>query len=258
VDYDDTELSTHYDRARGYRPDQLTRWMDIVASECGAATLGTIVDLGCGTGRFSAALAARFDAQVIALDPSTKMLAQARAKADVHGAVRYVRGAAEAIPLSDRSVDLVFMSMVLHHFKQPERVALECSRVLRTEGLALLRTSTLERAAEIPSLGFFPAARVLYEQRIPSQARIRELFARAGFSCIRERVVLTELAPNLGAYADKIALKADSILASLAAPEFDAGLAALRAHAAKADDRPVTEPLDVFVFRKGEHSTDHS
>jgi ubiquinone/menaquinone biosynthesis C-methylase UbiE len=251
MNYDDTELSTHYDRARGYRPEQLARWLDIVASECGATPLATIVDLGCGTGRFSAALAARFDAQVIAVDPSAKMLAHARAKAAAHEQVRYVRGAAEAIPLSDRSVDLVFMSMVLHHFKQPERVALECSRVLRTHGLALLRTCTLEQAAELPAADFFPAARVLYEQRMPSRARIRELFARAGFR-IRERTVLAEIAPSLRAYADNVALKADSILASLEAREFEAGLAALRAHAANTEDRPVVEPVDVFAFHKAE------
>jgi len=37
-----------------------------------------ILDLGCGTGRFSAALRARFEAEVIGIDPSKKMLEQAR------------------------------------------------------------------------------------------------------------------------------------------------------------------------------------
>jgi ubiquinone/menaquinone biosynthesis C-methylase UbiE len=39
-----------------------------------------VLDLGCGTGRFSEALAAQFDAHVIGLDPSLKMLQVAREK----------------------------------------------------------------------------------------------------------------------------------------------------------------------------------
>jgi SAM-dependent methyltransferase len=37
-----------------------------------------ILDLGCGTGRYSAAHADLFNARVIAVDPSLKMLAEAR------------------------------------------------------------------------------------------------------------------------------------------------------------------------------------
>jgi ubiquinone/menaquinone biosynthesis C-methylase UbiE len=58
----------------------------------------TILDLGCGAGRFSDSLALRFVATVIAIDPSAKMLAQAAAKR-MRGDVRLVRGAGEALPL---------------------------------------------------------------------------------------------------------------------------------------------------------------
>jgi len=39
------------------------------------------LDIGCGTGRYSTALAAHFNAHVIAVDPSEKMLAEARKRA---------------------------------------------------------------------------------------------------------------------------------------------------------------------------------
>ena len=71
-----------------------------------------VLDLCCGTGRYSEALAAYFDAGVIGLDPSTKMLDQARKKLR-DPRVRYQTGHGEAIPLADDSVDLIFMSMVL-------------------------------------------------------------------------------------------------------------------------------------------------
>jgi hypothetical protein len=39
------------------------------------------------------------------------------------------------------------------------------------------------------------------------------------------------------------------VLAQLSANDFQDGLDALRAHAARSGDRPVEEPIDVFVFR---------
>jgi hypothetical protein len=35
----------------------------------------------------------------------------------------------------------------------------------------------------------------------------------------------------------------------LSPKDFKAGIEALRAHAARAGDKPVSEPIDVFVFR---------
>jgi trans-aconitate methyltransferase len=42
--------------------------------------ISLVVDLGCGTGRFSEMLAAELGARVIGLDPSEKMIDQARRK----------------------------------------------------------------------------------------------------------------------------------------------------------------------------------
>src|SRR5229473_1249405 len=51
-------------------------------------------------------------------------------------------------------------------------------------------------------------------------------------------------------YAEKIAFRADSILAQLGDQEFAEGLAALREHAAIAlPNEPVIELIDFFVFR---------
>ena len=47
----------------------------------------------------------------------------------------------------------------------------------------------------------------------------------------------------------KLAAGADSVLASLSRGDFDAGMKALRAHAARADGKAVFEPIDVFVFQ---------
>src|ERR1700704_5263461 len=125
MDYDATQIAGGYDRGRSHGPKVLDLWMNIVSSHLAGRDVNTILDLGCGTGRFSNALAAYFDAEVIGIDPSKKMLAQARMK-EADPRVRYHPGRAEAIPLPNESVDLIFMSMIFHHFDDPSLAAREC------------------------------------------------------------------------------------------------------------------------------------
>ena len=61
-------------------------------------------------------------------------------------------------------------------------------------------------------------------------------------------LVTQEIAPSYAAYAEKLSAGADSVLASLSPSDFDAGIKALRSHAARVDDQAVFEPIDVFVF----------
>jgi hypothetical protein len=61
-------------------------------------------------------------------------------------------------------------------------------------------------------------------------------------------VVTQELASSYAAYAEKLSAGADSVLASLDPGEFAEGMEALRAFAARAGERAVFEPIDVFVF----------
>ena len=80
MDYDATDIAVTYDRGRDHGPEFLDLWMNVVSSHVKDQRIKTILDLGCGTGRFSEALAVRFDAEVIGVDPSKKMLEQARSK----------------------------------------------------------------------------------------------------------------------------------------------------------------------------------
>jgi len=112
MDYDATDIASSYDRGRDHGPEFLDLWMNVISSHVKGQQIETILDLGCGTGRFTEALAVRFDAEVIGVDPSKKMLAQARSKSS-DGRIRYEHGRGESILLPDNSVDLVFISMIL-------------------------------------------------------------------------------------------------------------------------------------------------
>ena len=248
MNYDATDIPIAYDRGRDHGPEVLNLWMNVVSSHVKGQPIRTILDLGCGTGRFSEALAVRFDAEVIGIDPSTKMLEQARSKQPCRRS-RYELGHGESIPLAADSVDLVFMSMVFHHFDNPTLAAVECRRVLRSGGTVFLRGGIRDHIALYPYVDFFPESVRVLEECLSTSAFVREVFESTGFRTVNSEVVTQEIAPSYGAYAEKLAAGADSVLASLTESEFAAGMQALRSHAARIDDQPVFEPIDVFIFR---------
>ena len=128
-------------------------------------------------------------------------------------------------------------------------VARECRRVLRDGSAALLRTGTLERIPSYPYVEFFPESYRILEDVLPTVAFVREVFESAGFSTVTSDIIIQQIAPNYATYVEKLSAGADSVLAQLSPADFQAGIEAMRAHAASAGDKPVCEPIDVFVFR---------
>jgi len=215
MDYDQTDMPAVYEAGRAYSSQVLSLWLSVV-SRWVPNGASVILDLGCGTGRYSAALADLFNARVIAVDPSAKMLAQARKKSA--GRVYYARAAAETLPLPDEFADMIFMSMVFHHFDDREQAVRECRRVLRHDGSVCLRAGTTDRISQTPYLPFFPRSDAILHNTFHSQAAL--------------------------------AFRADSILAQLSDQEFEKGLAAARQYATAAPPvEPVNELVDFFVFR---------
>ncbi|TLX59788.1 malonyl-[acyl-carrier protein] O-methyltransferase BioC [Stutzerimonas nosocomialis] len=91
------------------------------------------VDLGCGTGYFSRQLAQRFPAaEGLALDIAEGMLRHARLQG---GAQDFVAGDAEALPLRDGSVDVLFSSLAVQWCPDFAAVLGEARRVLRPGGV---------------------------------------------------------------------------------------------------------------------------
>ncbi len=90
----------------------------------------TIGDLGCGAGNLSATLSP-FVANVIGVDASAEMLDAAAATTRHLDNVELRRGALEALPLDDGSLDAATLFLVLHHVATPSAVIAEAARVLR-------------------------------------------------------------------------------------------------------------------------------
>jgi SAM-dependent methyltransferase len=188
-----------------------------------------------------------FAAEVIGLDPSEKMLAQARAKPHA-GRVRYVRARAEAMPVRSGSIDAIFMSMSLHHFSDHPGAAAECRRILGDHGRLVIRTGTREQIPAYPYYPFFPTSHQILEEVLPDRRGIREVYERAGFGLLAEDLLTQTIAPDWATYADKLATRADSVMARLEPAAFARGLAAVREHARWTGGQPVVEPIDLLVF----------
>jgi hypothetical protein len=116
---------------------------------------------------------------------------------------------------------------------------------------ACLRTGGAERISEYPYVPFFPQTRPSLEQHLPLVSAHRQVFERAGLQTILEEIVTQQIAADYIEYCEKIAVKADSIWIRLSDSDFDAGMNVLRSYANSPEGQgPVTEPIDLIVFRK--------
>lgn len=115
-----------YERARPEYPPRAIAWL---ADKLELRPGRTALDLGAGTGKLTRALM-QTGVRVIAIEPGDAMRAELRrAVPDAEA----LRGAAEAIPLPDGSVDAVAVGQAFHWFRHDEALP-EIRRVLRSGG----------------------------------------------------------------------------------------------------------------------------
>ncbi|MBI4767134.1 MAG: class I SAM-dependent methyltransferase [Deltaproteobacteria bacterium] len=92
-----------------------------------------ILDLGCGTGRYSALLADK-GASIVGIDPSTEMVAQARDKVSSLSSVSISHGTIDDMRFEDGSFDVVVSALVASHLPDLDPFLREVTRVLKSCG----------------------------------------------------------------------------------------------------------------------------
>jgi SAM-dependent methyltransferase len=93
----------------------------------------TVADVGCGPGA-AVRRAARRVASVTGVDPAPVMLGVARLFTRPSKKVRFLEGAAEALPLPDGSVSVVWSIASVHHWADLDAGLREALRALRPRG----------------------------------------------------------------------------------------------------------------------------
>ena len=135
--YQDEAVARDYDFHRFGSTERARRnarkWQAISQALSRTTDIRSVLDLPCGTGRFTGHLGdAGYD--VVGADISTAMMREARSRLEgrrgLHG---FLRADAERLPLADRSVDCVMSIRFLHHIDPPTRVVVlrELARVSR-------------------------------------------------------------------------------------------------------------------------------
>lgn len=105
-----------------------------------------VIDLGCGTGFFSKALAKRFVSnKILSIDLAEGMLSYAK---DQYASVAdWVGGDAESLPVADEKASLLFSSLAIQWSEAPQLIFEEARRVLEVDGVfafATLGSGTLK------------------------------------------------------------------------------------------------------------------
>lgn len=130
-----SQVADHYDRvfAAHVVEHYLARRCSVVA---GLLPVGSVLDVGCGTGALAARLAG-MGYRVAGADLSPAMLREAAGR----GVGRVYAALSTALPFADGAFDLAFTVATLHHLETPARVAgtiLEMARVVRPGGFVLI------------------------------------------------------------------------------------------------------------------------
>jgi ubiquinone/menaquinone biosynthesis C-methylase UbiE len=245
--YDASDVHLRYAEGRRMSPCTMAMWLEAIERHVPAAEVNIIVDLGCGTGRFSAALSRHFSARVVGIDPSRNMLGVAAATAT--DSLTYVQATAGQIPVRDGCADLVFASMVWHHIADKHDAAREIARVLRPGGYLCVRTPTLEALDSELYLRFFPSAKRLNEQIMPARADLISCLTDCGLQLGHHAIIRHPQNSSPREYAERVALRVFSDLASISGEEFRRGMQELRQYCATVPHQEIAVDVDLFVFR---------
>jgi ubiquinone/menaquinone biosynthesis C-methylase UbiE len=105
----------------------------------GSRPKGRVLDLACGPGILSAALAPQADLMV-GVDITPEMLRKARQRCGSAGLdnARFLEATAEALPFAPAAFGCVVTRLSVHHLQDPATVLREARRVLRPDGSLIL------------------------------------------------------------------------------------------------------------------------
>ncbi|HVD65585.1 MAG TPA: methyltransferase domain-containing protein [Gaiellaceae bacterium] len=212
------EIAESYDRLRPV-DDKWWELFDVLVAEGDLAGRRTL-DIGCGTGNFAAALAER-GGKVWGVDPSTEMLAQARAR---HSRPRFKEGRAEALPFKDSWFERAVVRLALHLFDR-RRGLDEVARVLVPGGRLVVATFDPDHFEGYWLGELFPSLAAIDRARFPDETTLARELQGAGFQSVRISRLGQEATATREEALDRIRGRYISTLRLLDEAEYERGLA---------------------------------
>jgi ubiquinone/menaquinone biosynthesis C-methylase UbiE len=234
---DYSSIAAYYDRGRVLSEQNIDLWLGLVSKFSGMPEEARVLDLGCGTGRFSIPMATRLRFRIIGADSSMEMLEKAKEK-DTANSVQWDLEDAQYLTYPEDSFDGVFMSHLLHHVDDPRQVLGECWRVLASPGVVLIRYGAIEQIRDDVEHTFFPEVLDIDEARTPTVKTVEEWLAEAGFQDIVSQEIVQRTFETSTEHLDKTQVKGNSVLSMISAEAFEKGIHALTQYIENNPDDP--------------------
>jgi len=150
----------------------------------GEAAQGSVLDVACGPGILSAAIA-KSAREVVAFDLTPEMLKKATQRCHEAGLanVSFREGNAAELPFADAAFDAVVTRLSVHHFDRPGRVMSEIFRVLRPGGrFVIADVISSEQPAEAELQNAIEILRDPSHVRMLPGSELTSLIKDAGFA----------------------------------------------------------------------------
>ncbi|HZY39731.1 MAG TPA: class I SAM-dependent methyltransferase [Mucilaginibacter sp.] len=145
-----------------------------------ARTDGAYIDIGCGTGNYTIALAEK-GLNFFGIEPSEKMLAAAINR---DSKVKWLKGEAENLPVEDDCFDGGIATLTIHHWTDLHKAFVEIYRVLKRNALLVIFTATSEQMHGYWLNHYFPKMLEESVLQMPSFETVSNATAAAGFKIV--------------------------------------------------------------------------
>lgn len=157
-------------RADPYIVSRLTHYLDI-------DTQKTYLDVACGTGNYTVALAAK-GGSWHGIDQSSQMLETTHSKSSV---VNWRIADIRSLPFSENFFSGAVCTLAIHHFPELLSIFSEVRRVL-SDGNFVIFTSTPEQTSNYWLAEYFPEAIRRSAEQMPRLETVIETLRKAGFT----------------------------------------------------------------------------
>jgi ubiquinone/menaquinone biosynthesis C-methylase UbiE len=169
-------IGVGYNLTRQADPYLLGRMFEFLNPVAG----GKYLDIGCGTGNYTIALAAE-GMNFVGIDPSQEMLEKAKLRSD---AVEWRYGKAEALPFADASIDGILASLTIHHWQDVDAGLKEAGRVLKPGSHLVIFTATPKQMEGYWLSHYFPKMIRESGAMMPTLEAILNSFEAAGLQLV--------------------------------------------------------------------------
>ncbi|MFQ5621665.1 MAG: class I SAM-dependent methyltransferase [Candidatus Nanoarchaeia archaeon] len=253
ADYE--EIAKSYDESHlitcKYTKERINKIVSDIIELAGLKAGQTLLDLGCGTGRFAIPFAYNFGLKVTGADKSPAMLSRAQEK-DFERLCKWVEYDSEGSPPYKDYFDSIFVCHLLHHLSRPLRAINNCFTMLKPGGVLIIRYGAWSQIKNDTVHTFFPEAKEVDKNRTPEIEDVEKWLKKAGFTGVVSKVSSQQTHGSFNSLLRALSLKETSVLTLISEESFLTGLTRLRRHIElnPDDKRLLYDQITVTVARK--------